>query len=81
MLSKFLIKNGFVKGKLDTTLFIKREGKDFLLVQIYVDNIIFRSPNENLCKKVSKFMQDEFEMNMMGELSFFLGLQVKQLKE
>jgi len=44
-LNKFLIQNGFDKGKVDTTLFIKREGKDFLLVQIYVDDIIFGSPN------------------------------------
>jgi len=55
--------------------------KNFLLVQIYVNYIIFGSPNENLCKKFSKSMQDEFEMSKMGELSFLLELQVKQLKE
>lgn len=80
-LSKVLIENGFVKGKVDTTLFIERESKCFLLVQIYVDDIIFGSSNESLCKKFSKTMQDEFEMSMMGEFTFFLGLQVKQLKE
>jgi len=80
-LSKFLLHNGFVKGKVDTTLLIKKENKNFLLVQIYVDDIIFGSSNESLCKKFSKSMQDEFEMSMMGELTFFLGLQVKQMKE
>jgi len=62
-------------------LFIKRESKDFLLLQIYVDDIIFGSPNEYLCKKFSTCMLDEFEMSMMGGLTFFLGLQVKQSKE
>lgn len=80
-LSGFLIKNGFKRGKLDTTLFIKTIDDDMLLVQIYVDDIIFGSTNENLCKEFSKIMQEEFEMSMMGELSFFLGLQIKQTKE
>jgi len=65
----------------DTTLFIKREENDFLLVQIYVDDIIFRSSNENLCKKFSKYIQEEFKMSMMGELTFFLGMQVRQSKK
>ena len=69
-----------MKGKVDTTLFIKRQGKDFFLVQIYVDDIIFGSSNELLCKEFSKNMQNEFEMSMMGELTFFLDLQVKQTK-
>jgi hypothetical protein len=54
--------------------------KDILIVQIYVDDIIFGSTNENLCKEFSKTMQDEFEMIMMGEINFFLGLQIKQTK-
>uniref|UniRef100_A0A2N9H8V4 non-specific serine/threonine protein kinase n=1 Tax=Fagus sylvatica TaxID=28930 RepID=A0A2N9H8V4_FAGSY len=57
------------------------DGKDMLIVQIYVDDIIFGSTNENLCKEFSKTMQDEFEMSMMGELKFFLGLQIKQTEE
>jgi hypothetical protein len=52
--------------------------KDMLFVQIYVDDIIFSSTNENLCKDFSKTMQDEFEMSMMGKLKFFLGFQIKQ---
>jgi hypothetical protein len=80
-LSGFLIEKGFTRGKLDTTLFLMFDGKDMLIVQIYVDNIIFDSTNENLCKEFSKTMQDEFEMSMMGELKFFLKLQIKQTEE
>ena len=77
-LSGFLIEKGFTRGKLDTILFLMFDGKDMLIVQIYIDDIIFSSTNENLCKDFSKTMQDEFEMSMMGELKFFLGLQIKQ---
>jgi hypothetical protein len=80
-LSGFLIEKGFTRGKLDTTLFLIFDGKDMLIVQIYVDDIIFGSTNENLCKEFSKTMQDEFEMSMMGELKFFLGLQIKQTED
>ncbi|KAK2390489.1 putative mitochondrial protein [Trifolium repens] len=80
-LSKFLIKNGYSRGKVDTTLFIKRKGKDVLLVQIYVDDIIFGSTNPSLVKSFSSLMQGEFEMSMMGELTYFLGLQIKKLEE
>ncbi|GMI84085.1 hypothetical protein HRI_002077800 [Hibiscus trionum] len=80
-LSNFLIEKGFEKGKVDTTLFIKRYNNDILVVQIYVDDIIFGSTNECYCKEFSKLMQGEFEMSMMGELSFFLGLQIKQRKD
>ena len=66
---------------MDTTLFIKRKSHDILLVQIYVDDIIFGSTNELLCKEFSHDMQSEFEMSMMGELNFFLGLQIKQAKD
>ena len=68
-------------GKLDTTLFIKIKENDMLLVQIYVDDIIFGSTNPSLCEEFSKCMYNEFEMSTMGELSFFLGLQIKQLKD
>jgi hypothetical protein len=72
---------GFIRGKLEITLFLMFDGKDMLIVQIYVDDIIFGSTNENLCKEFSKTMQDEFVMSMMGELKFLLGLQIKQTKE
>jgi len=80
-LSNFLIKNDFKRGQVDTTLFRRTLEKDILVVQIYVDDIVFGSTNASLCKKFSKLMQDEFEMSMMGELKFFLGIQVNQFKD
>ena len=66
---------------MDTTLFIKCQEKHSILVQVYVDDIIFGSTNINLVKEFSKLMQGEFDMSMMGELNYFLGLQIKQLEE
>ena len=80
-LSNFLIKNDFKRGQVDTTLFRKTLEKDILVVQIYVDDMIFGSTNASLCKEFSKLMQDEFEMSMMGALKFFLGIQINQCKE
>ena len=80
-LSKFLISNGFKMGKIDTTLFINLRENDILIVQIYVDDIIFGATNVSLCEEFAKSMHSEFEMSMMRELNFFLGLQIKQLKE
>ena len=68
-------------GKIETTLFIKTKEKDMLLVQIYVDDIIFGATNVFLCEKFSKCMHNEFEMSMMGGLNFILGFQIKQLKK
>ena len=59
-----------MKGKVDTNLFRKDLAKDFIIVQIYVDDIIFGATNESLCKDFSNLMQSEFEMSMMGELKF-----------
>ncbi|KAJ9557404.1 hypothetical protein OSB04_012018 [Centaurea solstitialis] len=78
-LSQFLVESGYSKGKIDNTLFIKREGEHIMLVQIYVDDIIFGSTCPNFCDTFSKLMMTRYEMSMMGELNFFLGLQVKQL--
>ena len=80
-LSNFLIKNDFKIGQVDRTLFRRTPEKDILVVQIYVDDIIFGSTNASLCKEFSKLMQDEFEMSMMGELKFFLGIQINQCKD
>ena len=77
-LSTYLIANDFVKGKVDTTLFTKHVDSDILIDQIYVDDIIFVSTNEKLCKDFESYMKNEFEMSMMGELNYFLGLQIKQ---
>ncbi|GJW12820.1 retrovirus-related pol polyprotein from transposon TNT 1-94 [Tanacetum coccineum] len=63
---------------MDPTLFIRRQGKDLLLVQIYVDDIIFASTTPELCDQFSKIMCSQFKMSMMGKISFFLGLQISQ---
>ena len=68
-------------GKIDTTLFIKPKDNDMLIFQIYVHDITFSATNVSLWEEFAKFMHSEFEMSMMGELNFFLGLQIKQLKE
>ncbi|GJX62912.1 retrovirus-related pol polyprotein from transposon TNT 1-94 [Tanacetum coccineum] len=77
-LSSFLLSQKFTKGTVDPTLFVRREGKDILLVQIYVDDIIFASTKPDLCESFSKIMCSKFKMSMMGKLSFFLGLQISQ---
>ncbi|KAI3668253.1 hypothetical protein L6452_43330 [Arctium lappa] len=77
-LSSYLLENGFERGVIDKTLFIKRKKKDILLVQIYVDDIIFGSTRDNMCKKFEELMHQRFKMSSMGELTFFLGLQVQQ---
>ncbi|GKD69542.1 retrovirus-related pol polyprotein from transposon TNT 1-94, partial [Tanacetum coccineum] len=77
-LSNFLVSKGFSKGSIDPTLFITKHGEDILLVQIYVDDIIFGSMNPKLSKRFEKLMHNKFEMSMMGELKFFLGIQIHQ---
>ncbi|GJZ00774.1 retrovirus-related pol polyprotein from transposon TNT 1-94, partial [Tanacetum coccineum] len=77
-LSSFLIEHGFNKGIIDPTLFTRRHGGDILLVQVYVDDIIFGSTNPDFLKRFANLMKNNFEMSMMGELKFFLGLQVHQ---
>nr|GEU89953.1 retrovirus-related Pol polyprotein from transposon TNT 1-94 [Tanacetum cinerariifolium] len=80
-LGNYLLENGFERGKIDQTLFIKRQKWDILLVQIYVDDIIFGATNKDLCKSFEKLMKDKFQMSLTGELTFFLALQVKQKKD
>ncbi|GJR23857.1 retrovirus-related pol polyprotein from transposon TNT 1-94 [Tanacetum coccineum] len=77
-LSSFLIEHGFTKGIIDLTLFTRRHGEDILLVQVYVDDIIFGSTNPDFSKRFANLMKNNFEMSMMGELKFFLRLQVHQ---
>ena len=76
-----MLENNFSREKIDTTLFIKRKDKKILVIQIYIDDIIFGSTNEDLCQEFAKLMQGEFEMSMMREFTFFLRLQNKQMKE
>ncbi|GKB43060.1 retrovirus-related pol polyprotein from transposon TNT 1-94 [Tanacetum coccineum] len=78
LLSSFLLSQGFSKGTVDPTLFISRKGKDILLVQIYVDDIIFASTTTELCDKFSEIMCSKFKMSMMGKISFFQRLQISQ---
>ncbi|GJY63481.1 retrovirus-related pol polyprotein from transposon TNT 1-94 [Tanacetum coccineum] len=68
-------------GLVDNTLYTKKRNSHIIIVQIYVDDIIFGSTCQELCDDFSKIMHDEFEMSMMGELNFFLGLQIKQLED
>ncbi|GJV62750.1 retrovirus-related pol polyprotein from transposon TNT 1-94 [Tanacetum coccineum] len=74
MLSSFLISQNFSKGAVDPTLFIQKAGNDLLLVQIYVDDIIFASTNTALCNEFANQMTTKFKMSMMGQMLFFLGL-------
>ncbi|GJU32265.1 retrovirus-related pol polyprotein from transposon TNT 1-94 [Tanacetum coccineum] len=77
-LSQFLLQNHFFKGTIDPTLFIRRFDNDILVVQVYVDDIIFGSTNPRYTQLFFDLMKSRFEMSMMGEMTFFLGLQVNQ---
>ncbi|GJY91320.1 putative reverse transcriptase domain-containing protein, partial [Tanacetum coccineum] len=68
-------------GMVDNTLFTKKKSSNLIIVQIYVDDIIFGSTCQDMCDEFAKIMHDEFEMSMMGELNFFLGLQIKQMED
>ncbi|GJX22700.1 putative ribonuclease H-like domain-containing protein [Tanacetum coccineum] len=80
-LSAFLEKSGYRRGTIDKTLFIKRDKKDIMLVQVYVDDIIFGSTKKSWCDEFEALMKSRFQMSSMGELTFFLGLQVKQKED
>nr|GEW03006.1 retrovirus-related Pol polyprotein from transposon TNT 1-94 [Tanacetum cinerariifolium] len=80
-LSIYVLYNGFHRRKIDTTLFIRRYKDDILLVQVYVDDIIFGSTKKELCNAFEKMTHEKFQMSSMGELTFFLGLQVKQKQD
>ncbi|GJV34579.1 retrovirus-related pol polyprotein from transposon TNT 1-94 [Tanacetum coccineum] len=80
-LSTYLLDNEFQRGKTNKTLFIKRQKGDILVVQVYVDDIIFGSTKKELCIAFEKLMHEKFQMSSMGELTLFLGLQVQQKKD
>jgi hypothetical protein len=69
---------GFRKGSANNNLYIKVSQGNILLIEVYVDDIIFDSDDDKLSQKFAKDMQNEFEMSLLGELSFFLGLQIRQ---
>ncbi|GKA91277.1 putative ribonuclease H-like domain-containing protein [Tanacetum coccineum] len=80
-LSSYLLENGFRRGTIDKTLFIKKIKNDILLVQVYVDDIIFGSTQKSLSTEFKQLMHRRFQMSSMGELTLFLGLQVEQRKD
>ncbi|GKC58341.1 retrovirus-related pol polyprotein from transposon TNT 1-94, partial [Tanacetum coccineum] len=80
-LEAFLIKHEYNMGMVDNTLFTKKKSSNLIIVQIYVDDIIFGLTCQELCDDFAKIMHDEFEMSMMGELNLFLGLQIKQMED
>ncbi|GJY34957.1 retrovirus-related pol polyprotein from transposon TNT 1-94 [Tanacetum coccineum] len=80
-LKAFLIKHEYKMGMVDNTLLIKKKSSNLIIVQIYVNGIIFGSTCQDMCDEFAKIMHDEFEMSMMGELNFLLGLQIKQMED
>jgi hypothetical protein len=77
----FLFERGFEMGKVDQTLFLLRQGRDILIVHVYMDDIFFGGSSNSLVARFAEEMSREFEISMMGELQFFLRLQIKQSKE
>jgi hypothetical protein len=73
-LRDFLLSKGFKIGKVGTIIFTKKIGQDLFVLQIYIDDIIFGSTNHDYCEEFGKMMSNEFEMSMIGELSYFLRL-------
>nr|GFA39433.1 putative ribonuclease H-like domain-containing protein [Tanacetum cinerariifolium] len=80
-LFKYLLDNGFQRGTIDQTLFIRKHKREFLLVQVYVDDIIFGLLNPQLCREFEALMHDKFQISAIAELTFFLSLQVLQKKD
>ncbi|GKB47952.1 retrovirus-related pol polyprotein from transposon TNT 1-94 [Tanacetum coccineum] len=76
--STFLLQNNFSKGTIDPTLFTRHFDDDILMVQIYVDDIIFGSTNPRYTQRFSDLMKSRFKISMIREMTFFLGLQVNQ---
>ena len=72
------MENQFKRGNAESTLFIQKNKKHFVVAQVYVNDIIFGSTNDNLVKSFADEMKTMFEMSMVGKLTYFLGLQVKQ---
>lgn len=73
-----LMEQGLRRGRVDTTLFIRKHRESTLIVQIYVDDINFGSADEKFCDRFANLMQNKFEISMIRELTFFLGFQIKQ---
>nr|GFD15681.1 hypothetical protein [Tanacetum cinerariifolium] len=69
------------RGAIDKTLFINQDKKDIMLVQVYVDDIVFGFTNKSWCNEFEELMKNMFQMSSVGELTFFLGLQIKQKED
>lgn len=80
-LDKYLQQQGFRRGSADNNLYIKEDQNNLIIIEVYVDDIIFGSNDDGLSQKFAKDMQSEFEMSLLGELNFFLGLQISQLED
>ncbi|CAM8889509.1 unnamed protein product [Rhodiola kirilowii] len=80
-LTVFLIDHGYVRGGVDKTLFVKDTRSDFIIAQIYVDDFVFGSNTQKLVDQFVEQMQKEFKMSMVGEMNYFLGLQVTQKED
>jgi hypothetical protein len=80
-LKTFLLENGYMMGRVDKIVFTLNHDNDFLFAQIYVDDIIFGGSSHVLVPSFQEMMENEFQMSMMGELTFFLVIQVKQMKQ
>jgi hypothetical protein len=80
-LKTFLLEHEYVMGSVDKTLFTLKYGNDFLLIQIYVNDIIFGGSSHSLVCSFHEMIENEFHMSLMVELTFFLGIQVKQTKK
>ena len=78
-LTAYLIEHGFKRGFVDTTLFIRNDKNYFVVAQIYVDDIVFSATNDSLAKSFADEMKKMFEKSVVGEMTYFLGLQVKQI--
>jgi hypothetical protein len=80
-LTQFLVNNDYTRGSVDKTLFIKKDNDELFIAQIYVDDIVFGSTNNTKVQQFVDVMSHEFEMSLVGELSYFLGLQIRQLND
>ena len=72
------MENDFTQGKINKNFFIKTKEEDFLIIQVYVVDIILGATNNLLCQEFSNLISKELKMSMLGELNFFVGLQIKQ---
>ena len=80
-LTQFLVNQGYRKGGTDKSLFVKDDNGRLMIAQIYVDDIVFGRMSNKMVQHFIQQMQSEFEMSLVGELTYFLGLQVKKMED